>query len=289
MISFFSQPKPFQGEFDSIQRKAILSWINLKPQPELILFSDEKNTAKIIAEEINAIYIQEVKKNEFGTPLISDIFEKAQKIAKNDILCYINCDIILMSDFVKAIDLIKNEDNFLMVGQRWDLDLKEEINFKDPEWEKNLKEKIYKEGRLHPPTGIDYFVFRKGTFSKIPSFAIGRTTYDEWLLWYVWKRKGKIIDATNFITAIHQNHSYINFAFNKEYDPWRTKEAKINLKLAGGYHHCLTIADANYTLTNNGLKKKSMPFSRKLELLPFIGLLVRQRKKIINLFRKFNV
>lgn len=286
MISFFSLPKPFQKEFDLIQRNAIWSWMNLKPKPEIILFNDEKNTTKLIAEKINAVYISEVKKNEFGTPLISDIFEKAQAIAKNNILCYINCDIILTSDFMKAVNLIKNENNFLMVGQRWDLDIKEKIDFENPDWEKNLKEKVFKEGKLHPPTGIDYFIFKKNTFDKIPPFAIGRTTYDEWFLWYIWKKGGKIIDATNFITAIHQNHSYINFSSDKEYDPWKSKEAKINLKLAGGYHHCLTIKDATHILTEDGIiKGPKMSLIRRMDLLPVIRLFTQQRFKLRKLFK----
>jgi len=29
-----------------------------------------------------------------------------------------------------------------MVGQRWDIDLKGKIDFKNPEWEKNLKKRL---------------------------------------------------------------------------------------------------------------------------------------------------
>ena len=278
MLSIFAIPKPFQGEFNIIQRNAIKSWTLLLPKCEIILFGDEEGT-KEIAKEFGTLYLPEVKKNEFSTPFANDIFEKAQKIAKNDILCYVNADIILMSDFLKAVEKLKNEENFLMVGQRWDFDLKEKIDFKNPEWEKKLKERILKEGKLHPETGIDYFIFKKGLFNNIPSFTL-RTVWDNWLLYSAWKNKAKIIDATKEVTIIHQNHSYFT-KDGRKFDPWRTKEAKRNLKLAGGYGHCFTIRDATYILTESGIKKAlKMSLARRLEIVSFIGFFVRQIRKI---------
>lgn len=285
MITIFTIPKQFRKEFDLIQKNAIRSWQLLSPSMEIILFGDEDGVDRI-AQELGINHIPEVAKNEFGTPLINDIFEKAHKIAKYDILCYVNCDIILIPDFLEAIDLIKTETNFLMVGQRWDIDLNEPIDFQDQNWGKKLKEKVKKQGKLHSETGIDYFVFRKGLFKKIPNFAIGRTTYDEWFLWYAWKNKAKIINATKVITVIHQNHSYIT-SEGKPFDPWKTEEAKKNLKLAGGYKHCLTIKDATHILTENGLIEASkMSLIRRMDLLPIIGLFTRQRFKLKIFFNK---
>ena len=280
MLTIFALPKPFKGIYKVIQRNAIFSWTLLKPEVEIILFEDEEGTTKEISRKFNTAYVPNVEKNEFGTPLISYLFEKAHSLAKNDILCYVNCDIILMSDFIEVIEKIKEEKNFLMVGQRVDLDVKEEINFEDPNWEKGLRKKAQKQGNLHPSTGIDYFVFRKGLWDKIPSFAVGKLVWDEWLLWKAWKDGAKIIDATKVITAIHQNHPYLT-KNGKKFDPLRTEEAKTNLGLAGGYGHCLTIKDATHILTDKGLKKApGMGIIRKLELLPYLGVFVRQRKKL---------
>lgn len=286
MLTIFALPKPFQGEFNIIQRNAIKSWTLLSPKPEIILFEDEKETTKKIAEEVGAIYVSEVEKNEFGTPLVSDIFRRAQNIASNDILCYVNADIILMQDFMEAIGMVKNEENFLMVGQRTDFDLNEKIDFENTNWEEKLRGKIQKEGKLHPVTGIDYFVFKKGLWNNIPPFAIGRTIWDEWLLWRAWKNGGKIIDATQVVTAIHQNHSY--FTKNgKKFNPWKTEEAKINLKLGGGYEHCFTIDDATHILTEDGLKEvPKTGILRRLEIIPYLGFFVRQRRKIFKFIKK---
>jgi hypothetical protein len=278
MLTIFALPKPFKKEFDIIQKNAIQSWTLFWPKCEIILFGDEEGTAEVAAE-LGARYIPQVAQNEFGTPLVNDVFEKAQKIAKNNILAYVNADIILMSDFMEAIEKIKNERDFLMVGQRWDFDLEKLLDLNDSNWEAKLRAEVIKKGKLHPQTGIDYFVFRKSFFRNIPPFALGRTIWDEWLLYEAWKRKAKIIDASQVIMAIHQNHSY---HYSKE-----GTEAKRNLKLAGGYRKAFTIKDATHILTPRRLKlAPKMSFMRKLEIMPYFGFLVRQRKKIINLFKK---
>lgn len=285
MLTIFSVPKPFQREFNIIQKNAIQSWILLQPKCEIILFGDERGIAKI-ANEFGTRHVPSVVQNEFGTPLVNGIFEKAQKIAKNNILVYVNADIILMDDFVRAVEKVKKEKNFLMIGQRWDFDLKEKINFENLNCKGELRGKVLREGKLHPETGIDYFVFKKGMFEEIPPFVLGRTVWDEWLLWKAWKKEAKIIDATGMAMVVHQNHSYLT-SQGERFNPWKTKEAKTNLKLAGGYGHCFTIKDATHILTSQGLKPApKMNIMRRLELLPYLGFFIRQRKKLNNLIKR---
>lgn len=274
MITIFTTAKPFRDEIGIIQRNALLSWKKLIPQCEIILFGNERGSSEI-AKEIGIIHVPEVKKNKYGTPLISDIFEKAQKIAKNEILAYVNADIVLLSDFLKAVKTVK-EPKFLIVGRRRDLEIKTPLNFEDLNWEKKLKEKVNQEGKLHGPAGIDYMIFPKGLWKEIPNFALGRTAWDNWFLYQAWLMNIPLIDATQFITIIHQNHTYLHHRKGKTV-VWKGPEAKRNLKLAGGYSHLLTIRDASLILTPSGLKKPkltiyrifSFPF-RYFEKLPFL-------------------
>lgn len=284
MITFFSVPKPFKWEYELIQRNAVLSWKNILSDSEVILFGNEEGVKKF-AEEYNVKHIPEIFTNEYGTPLLNDVFEKAQKIGKYDILCYINCDIILTSDFKKAVEMVKNEEKFLLVGKRWNIEINEEIDFKNDNWENNLKKMVKEKGELYSPMAIDYFVFKKGIFKEIPPFAVGRTVFDEWLLWDVWRRRGKIIDATPLVVAIHQNHEYRKKTGEK-FNAWKSKEGKINLKLAGGYKHCLTVDDATHILTEKGIKEApKMGLIRRIDLLPFFGIFTRQRFKLKKFLR----
>ena len=68
------------------------------PFCEIILFGDDYGV-KEISEELGLKHIPEIKKNEFGKPLLDSLFESAKKYAKNNILCYISCDIVLLFIF----------------------------------------------------------------------------------------------------------------------------------------------------------------------------------------------
>lgn len=258
MFTIFTIPKPFQGHIGIIQRNAIFSWKSILPRCEIILFGNEEGIAEI-ASDLEVLHIPEIKKNEFGTPLVNDVFKKAQKIAKNKILAYVNADIILMKDFLEAVSKI-NLEKFLMVGRRWDLDIKERINFQNPNWKEELQEKIKREGILHGPAGVDYFVFPKGVFQKIPPFAIGRTLWDNWFLYQAWVSSIPLIDATPVITAIHQNHGYPDKKWKSGI--WKGPESKLNQKLAGGLSHALTIRDTSKILTEEGLKSPKLNLYR---------------------------
>ena len=251
MISIFTTTKQFLGEINVIQKNAIGSWKNLRPECEIILFDNEEG-AEEVAKEFKLVHIKETRKNKYGTPLINDIFEKAQKIAKNRILAYVNADIILMNDFLEAVFKI-NLDKFLMVGRRYDIDIKEKIDYNDSGWERKIKEKIGKEGVLKGPAAIDYFIFPRHIWREIPPFAVGRTLWDNWLLYKAWISNIPLIDATGTITIVHQNHKFY-IPKNQKIDVWKGPEAKINQKLAGGISHALTIRDASKILTKEGIK-----------------------------------
>ena len=180
MLTIFTIPKPFSGHIGMIQRNAIKSWISLIPRCEVMLFGDEEGAAGA-AEELGVGYFPDVKRNEFGTPLIDGVFQAAEHASKNSTLCYINADIVLMSDFSQAVRRVQELGSYLMVGRRWDVDIREPIDFSHPDWESRLRSLVRERGTLHSVMGIDYFVFNSGLWGDtIPPFAIGRTAWDNW-------------------------------------------------------------------------------------------------------------
>ncbi|HOJ63235.1 MAG TPA: hypothetical protein PLE45_02335 [Spirochaetota bacterium] len=207
MITIFTIPKPFiDPHIKIIQTNAIKSWLLLKPTPEIILYGDDQGVGEI-ADELKIRHISNVKKNQFGTPLLNDIFEKTQEIANNEIICYVNCDIIFFQDVIETIKIAKNLKKYLLLGQRWDYDQKEFLDFSN-DWQKQLKERVIKNGSLHPPFGSDYFIFKKGLLKNMPEFAVGRLGWDNWFIEYFIKNRIKVINCTDSIFIIHQNHDY---------------------------------------------------------------------------------
>jgi len=256
VLTIFTTPKPFIGHDGIIQTNAIRSWKFLRPECEIILFGNDKGTAET-ASELGVQHVPDLECNKFGTPLISSMFKIAQEKASHPLLCYINADIILLSDFLPAIESISG-GKFLIVGQRWDLDLSELVDFKNAEWESKIRACLADNGTLHSKSGMDYFVYPKGLFDNLPPFAIGRTAWDCWLIYRAREQKAAVIDATQVVTAIHQNHDYSHNTHG--YDGiWEGPEAQKNMELAGHGNHLFTLEHATWMLTPGGIRRALSP------------------------------
>jgi hypothetical protein len=216
MISLFSVPKPFVDSYGIIQGNAVQSWLRLDPVPEIILCGDELGTSEI-CRKYNLMQIADIERNSYGTPLLNDVFEKVIKLASNEIICYINSDIIILPDFSKSLMnlLSVQKSAFLLTGNRWNLDIEKNIDFNNG-WEKRLKYEVTAKGKLNRP-GIDYFVFHKSLYKTIPPFALGRFSWDLWLAFEAHSLDCMVIDTTESMMAIHQNHDYPHLGLTKAY------------------------------------------------------------------------
>lgn len=250
MLTLFTVPKPFRGRIEVIQRNAIASWTLLRPHAEIVLFGDDEGTADV-AKEFGLRHVSHIAKNEYGTPMLDDLFQSAQNVATCDLLCYANADIILMSDLVRAVEQVASRRRrFLMVGQRWNLDLEGPWDFRTANWEATLRARVHERGRLYSRDAIDYFVFSKGLFGAIPPFIVGRTAWDNWLIYRARKRLATVVNCTNVVMAVHQNHSYDRFGSQEEL--WKSVEAQRNRALAKD--GLFTLDDATHLQVPGGLR-----------------------------------
>jgi hypothetical protein len=277
MITILTVPKPFQGHIDIIQRNAIKSWLRLDPKCEIILFGNDQGVAEE-SKELGVFHVPEIE-NEFGLPFLNSVFNLGRKMAKNNFLVFVNTDIILRSDFIKAIGLIKFSE-FLMAGRRWDLDVNEPIKFDNNNWEEEIKNRAIKEGKIHGFAGMDYFVFPRDLELNMPSFVAGRPGYDSWLIYRARCLKIPVIDATEMITIIHQNHGYGHRKGGEKV--LKEEEGKWNIKLAGGFSQMLTLREADWILTSEGLKKPDLKgrIMNKLSLFYPWRLLLSLRRNL---------
>jgi hypothetical protein len=268
VITFFTIPKPFQGNIGIIQRNAIQSWINSVPNCEIILYGDEHGVIAT-ATEFGLKYISNIKKNNFGTPLLNHIFEDVQKNSKNDIICYINCDIILFQDFIKAVMNIKF-NTFLMIGQRYDLHIDKIINLNNSLENDIFKKYALKNAKMTTPSGMDYFIFSRGLVEFMPQFSVGRKGWDNWFVYYARTKKIPVIDASPSIFIVHQTHNYDHIPFQTG-NNYEGIESSQNLILLNNRHiYRWEVEDANWILKNNLLLKKGITLReifRKLILI----------------------
>jgi len=255
MLTIFSTPKPFAGHIAVIQRNAIESWKRLDPAVEIILVGDDPGAAEVCLE-LGLRHIAQVQRNQHGTKYLASIYDQAHDAARHDILCHVNCDIVLLSDFARAVRRMReSREQFLMAGQRWDVDIREPLDFSRADWEAQLRALARDANRQRPPQWIDYFVFRKGLFyRKIPEFVIGRPGWDNWLLWYPRSVGVPVVDATRVVMAVHQNHDY-GYHPEGEKGVWEGEEAQINFRLMRTKGRYQTLDNAAYVLTARGLRK----------------------------------
>jgi len=252
MLTIFTIPKSFEGHIGTIQTNAIQSWLLLRPKAEVILFGNEAGTAEV-ASKFSIRHMPDIACNEYGTPLVNSLFDSAQSTGSSELMSYVNADIILMSDFLPALSLVQKR-LFLIIGQRWDVDLKEPLDFNSSDWETHLREDVRTNGKLHGPSGLDYFVFPRGLYSDIPPFAIGRTAWDNWLVYRARSSGAAVIDATSVITAVHQNHDYSHHPKGAT-GVWKGPEAELNRKLIGGTERTFRINHATLILNKKGVKR----------------------------------
>lgn len=225
-----------------------------------MLFGDSEGTAEV-AQELGARGEPKIATNQYGTPLLNDLFLRAETHCTSQMMCYINSDILLLGEFKRAVDQVAERlKKFLIVSQRINIDVTERINFRS-DWEAPLWKQARESGTSGQHTAIDIFVFPRGTFSQIPDFGIGRLWFDQWLIKAARESGIPVVDLSPVAPVLHQNHDYNHVAGGADWI-WKGKEAEHNLRLYGGVEHAYTLLDVTHELRAGG-ELKRVPF-RKL-------------------------
>jgi hypothetical protein len=252
MLSIFTTPKPFLGHIDVIQRNALKSWTLLHPGVEVILLGDDDGAAEA-AKELGIRHDPYVERNEFGSKRLDYLFNRAQATARYDTLCYVNCDIILLNDFPLAVEKVKAKySKFLVVGRRWDTPINEHIDFNEASWDEKVRALALSENQQRDDWWIDYFVFSRGVYgTELLPLVIGTVRWDNWLVWKALDLKLPVIDASQAILAVHQNHDYSHHPQGRK-GVWEGPESQRNLAVAGGWRHIRNISHATKQMVHGG-------------------------------------
>jgi len=254
MLTIFGLPKAFTGQFQTVQENAIRSWSRLKPSPEIILFGNDSGTAEM-AREIGARHEPGVERNEYDTPLVTRIFERAQQIASNDLMCYVNSDIILTSSFSLGVSRLVDhygKDQFLGVGRKCNFPLTESLPF-DGEWEQLLQTRAARDG-AYVTYDSDYFVFRRGLWADMPPFAIGRCYWTQWLMFKARQAGVPMIDMTPVVLAVESKHDYSHAKSTGHSKRLSGIEYETNRQLFKGCRYYTTV-NASAVLTTESVER----------------------------------
>ena len=262
-ITLFSTCKPFAGQTAVFQNNALESWRALGIP--VVLIGDDAGT-DIAAKRLGAPHVATVRKNEKGTPLISDIFAQGAAHSDTPYIAYVNADIIitpkLWEHLQKAVSLLDQRNAPVFVtGRRRNLPLYDPLDWQTDGWSK-LSELDEAYGSWEPDSAIDLFLFSRGLFDSIPDFAIGRMQWDNWLLWKARHEGARIIDISLEAALYHPIHGYSDTSKGWQ-DITQGPEAVENRKLSDG--HGLTLSHAVTDLYQAGRLLPYADHAHKLE------------------------
>ena len=269
----FFPPKAFSGHTQIIQDNAIGSWKRLGPACEIILVGDDPGVAEAAIRH-GVRHEPSVARNEFGTPVLSDIFSRMNRLANYPVLALVNADVILLEDFLSAVDVVvRSRKKFMVIASRFNCRIDRPLSF-ERGWDAELGKKARAENRMYPAAGSDIFVYPRGLFDAVPPFAIGRGYWDNWLMYEARRTGADLVDVTAAATTVHQLHSYETVAGLSSQDSgdrhvYETKEGQQNLEMAGGRGQLYTAFDAN----------EIMGSDRRLHSTTWNPLLIRRRIK----------
>jgi hypothetical protein len=252
MITFLASPKAFEGKTRIAQTRAILSWLHVHPDAEVILFGEALG-ADELCKKLGIVYCPNVETSESGVPLFNSIVDFAKNRAKHDLQVFLNCDIILTPSFLSPIGLI-SWSKFLLIGQRITIDRDVSVDESSEDLISTLNQLAFdRKIKLDPPAAIDYFVFPRGMWSSLPPVIIGRAYYDGALLAHCLRSSIPIIDITFVSPVLHPEHDYQHVKGGRR-EVFSGHDAKLNQERNGINHSPPTVSDAQWRIESGTLR-----------------------------------
>jgi hypothetical protein len=276
MITLFTTAKPFAGQAAVSQYNTLACWRRLVPQGEVLLIGEEAGAAEV-CRELGVRLVKDVERSDAGTPLLRAVFSVAERNAAFPLLLYANADILFAGRLPQAAAALSAwRRPFLLTGRRWDTEIRERLDFSPPDWEQRLLETAKVRGKPGIKSALDYFLFPKGGwggaegFAEFPPLAIGRSAWDNWLVFWARARRMDVINGSDFILAIHQNHDYSHHP-QGAYGVLTGGEAKRNFMLASYERYLYNTPDATHRIRPDGKIVRACSYDillRRLKTFP---------------------
>jgi hypothetical protein len=197
------------------QWNAISSWSHLVGNENVLVFVSDEWSCDYLSRSFPGMKCRldrECINAQYRRTDLSCVWRTAHDMTDTEYLLFINADIILLDDLIQSFKYVSSHSNkdFIMIGQRSDLEVSDVIDFSNKAQVDSLKKLLNEKGKLHGEWGLDYFLHSKTGFEKIrfPSFLAGVFRWDNWLVSSFLLQSGSdVVDATGSVRIIHQEDS----------------------------------------------------------------------------------
>ena len=272
-LTIITSIKPFvDPHIIKLQRNAFQSWKELGQDVDIVVVGEETGLAEV-CQEMNLRRAPAIRRSPIGTPLVSSIFELGREASTSPVLAYINADIIVLPDFLEAAKRAAQKyDKFLIAGQRWDLEVTELLDYSSG-WQERLWARVKSEGKRHRRVGSDYFIYPRACYTDTPDMTVGRSYWDNWMIYWARRNHWPTIDGSEGIQIIHQNHDYSHLPQGQSHH--KHPETFENIRLGGGARTAFLLNDTNMKMTANDIVPMPLSWSRfwrEVEIFPLLGL-----------------
>ena len=248
MMTVLTSAKPFTGSGAVLQRKSFENWRRVCPEAEIVLFG-ACDGAEIVCRELDIRQVVDVETTVTGIPHFDSIARWARKNARYDVQVYANTDILLPPDFGKYVAKAP-AGPFLIVGQR--VDLMEDMAFDPVDFYEQLTRVLQKrKAEVHRPSGMDFFIFRRGMWQDLKPLIVGRGGYDSALVAYCLRNGIPVVDASFAFPVVHQRHDYAHVKGGWEQAHYGA-EAQFNFETHGLRGFAPNCLDADWMMLRSG-------------------------------------
>jgi hypothetical protein len=248
MLTFLTSAKAFTGRSAAVQRQAFANWRRVCPEAEIVLCGTCEG-AEAVCRELKMRRAEGVAATDARVPYFGAILQWAQRHAEHDLLVYANADILLPPDFESYLAKAP-ADPFLMVGQR--VDLRDGAAFDTDVFYERLGQALQsRQAEVHRPSGMDFFVFRRGMFQDLKPLIVGRGGYDSALVAYCLRRRIPVIDASFAFPVVHPWHDYGHLPGGKQQAHYGA-DAQANFRVHGLRSYGPNCVDADLMLLRTG-------------------------------------
>lgn len=262
-IIFLTTTKPFNDVFGFRQVNSITSWIKLKNiETEVYVFTEEdikKHFDESVRDFVNIVNDFE-KSEDSRIPTFRSMWDfGCSKIkSENDLVCYLNSDILITSSFSETVNSILQQikdKKFGIFGQRVDWSRPQVIDFNSHNWDQILTEKEKDNLTLHPACGADFFIGNKNTLGELPFFYVGRPNYDRWLVKQIIDKCDFSIDISKTATLIHHDHGYGENGDTTHIDVWQQYQKEVSVNQSRDFYPVQNIDESKHltSLENNSI------------------------------------
>jgi len=247
----FTTMKPCEGKLVHAQYNSVMSWrrLPLRPPPIVVIFGGQDDVARI-ANRTGALHVPrgDCIDPHSGTALLGKMIQHVTLNYPNaDMYGFLNADIILPRFSADAFRLVSTLfTQFFLVGHRFSVGVEGDLPFHDSQWDVMYVQKAFRSGTAAKdrPDAEDYFFWSRGFLKgeAVPDFHIGRPAYDNWFVHHAIHTDQPVIDGTDLLLPLHQNHDYSHLKTNNSVRYWGSVEQQRNYDLAlqhGGWQHGL--------------------------------------------------